>query len=103
MHNFPKILYENKRHFSKLSNINLISNFKQNLIEDFISRTNVLIQMLCLQKNRRDQRRFYKQRIERLKRVKDIIQHKECQKSARIKQMLKNARFSLNLYLFHTP
>jgi len=27
-HNFPKIWYENKRHFSKLSNINLISNFK---------------------------------------------------------------------------
>ena len=31
-HNFPKIWYENKRHFSKLSNINLISNLKQNLI-----------------------------------------------------------------------
>ena len=34
-HNFPKIWYENKRHFSKLSSINLISNFKQNLIEDY--------------------------------------------------------------------
>ena len=34
-HNFPKIWNENKRHFSKLSTINLISNFKQNLIEDF--------------------------------------------------------------------
>jgi len=34
--NFPKIWYENKRHFSKLSNINLISNFKQNLIEDYL-------------------------------------------------------------------
>ena len=42
-HNFPKIWYEHKQHFSKLSNINLNSNFKQNLIEDFISRTNVLI------------------------------------------------------------
>ena len=34
-YNFPKIWHENKRHFSKLSNINLILNFKQNLIEDF--------------------------------------------------------------------
>ena len=34
-HNLLKIWYENKQHFSKLSNINLISNFKQNLIEDF--------------------------------------------------------------------
>jgi len=34
-HNFPKIWYENKRHISKLSNLNLILNFKQNLIEDF--------------------------------------------------------------------
>ena len=30
----------------------------------------------------------------RIKRVKDIIKHKGCQKSARIKKMLKNARFS---------
>ena len=28
-HNFPKIWYENKRNFSKLSNINLISNKKK--------------------------------------------------------------------------
>ena len=34
-HNFPKILYENKRYFFMLLNINLISNFKQNLIEYF--------------------------------------------------------------------
>jgi len=34
-HNFTQIWYENKRHFSKLSNINLLSKFKQNLIEDF--------------------------------------------------------------------
>ena len=34
-HNFQKIWYENKQPFSKLSNINLISNFKKNLIEDF--------------------------------------------------------------------
>ena len=30
----------------------------------------------------------------RIKRVKDIIKHKGCQKSARIKKMLKNIRFS---------
>ena len=28
---------------------------------------------------------------------------KGCQKSARIKKMLKNARFPQNLYLFHIP
>ena len=33
-------------------------------------------------------------RIKRLKRVKDIIKHKGRQKSARIKKMLKNIRFS---------
>ena len=32
-HNFPKISYENKRHFSKLSNINLISNFRKKRIK----------------------------------------------------------------------
>ena len=37
---------------------------------------------------------FTKKRIKRLKRVKDIIKHKGCQKSARIKKMLKNAHFS---------
>jgi len=37
---------------------------------------------------------FTKKRIKKLKRVKDIIKHKGCQKSARIKKMLKNARFS---------
>ena len=37
-HNFPKIWYENKRHFSKLSTINLFSNFKQNLIEDMFAK-----------------------------------------------------------------
>ena len=46
---------------------------------------------------------FTKKRIKRLKRVKDIIKHKGCQKSARIKKMLKNAHFSKNLYLFHIP
>ena len=44
---------------------------------------------------------FTKKRIKRLKRVKDIIKHKGCQKSARIKKMLKNAHIALNLYIFH--
>ena len=37
---------------------------------------------------------FTKKRLKRVKRVKDIIKHKECQKTARIKKKLKNARFS---------
>ena len=32
---------------------------------------------------------FTKKRIKKIKRVKDIIKHKGCQKSARIKKMLK--------------
>ena len=35
-----------------------------------------------------------KKRLKRLKRVKDIIKHKGCQKSARIKKMLKNSHFA---------
>ena len=31
--------------------------------------------------------------LQRLKRVKNTIKHKGCQKSARIEKMLKNARF----------
>ena len=38
---------------------------------------------------------FTKKGIKRLKRIKDIIiKLKDCQKSARIKKMVKNARFS---------
>ena len=48
----------------------------------------------CLQKNRRKQIRFYKAKTKRLKRVTDIIKHKGFKKSARIKKMLKNARFA---------
>ena len=36
---------------------------------------------------------FTKKRLKRLKRVKYIIKHKGCQKSVRIKKMLKNAHF----------
>ena len=35
-----------------------------------------------------------RKKIKRLIRVKNTIKHKGCQKSARIKKMLKNARFS---------
>ena len=45
--NFPKIWYENKRHFSKLSSINLISNFKQNLIEDFYQQNKCFNSNTC--------------------------------------------------------
>ena len=42
----------------------------------FISRTNVLILiLLCLQKNRRTQRRFSKKRRKLLKSGQDIIKH----------------------------
>ena len=34
---------------------------------------------------------FTKKRLKRLKRVKDTIKHKGCQKSVRIKKILKNA------------
>ena len=42
----------------------------------------------------RKQRRFYKEKTKKIKRVNDIIKHKGCQKSARIKKMLKNAHFA---------
>ena len=38
--------------------------------------------MLCLQKNRKKQRRFYKEKTKKIKRVKDI-KHKRCKKSVR--------------------
>ena len=50
--------------------------------------------MLCLQKIEESKDDLTKKRIKRLKRVKDIINHKGCQKTARIKKMLKNARLS---------
>ena len=94
-HNFPKISYENKRHFSKLSNINLISNFKQNLNEDFYQQNKCFNSNTCHVCKKIEERNddFTKKRIKRLKRIKDIIKHKECQKMARIKKMLKNVRF----------
>jgi len=67
-HNFPKIWYENKRHFSKLSNINLISNFKQNLIEDFYQQNKCFNSNTCylykedISKNASTQNFFWKRR-----------------------------------------
>ena len=49
--------------------------------------------MLCLQKNRNKQRRFYKEKTKKIKRVKDIIKLKGCKKSAQMKIMVKNACF----------
>ena len=81
-HNFPKIWYENKRHFSKLPNINLISNFKQNLIEDFYQQNKCFNSNTCYVCKRIEETKddFTKKRIKRLKRVKDIIKHKGCQR-----------------------
>ena len=41
--------------------------------------------MLCLQKNRRKQRRFYKEKTKRLKRVKDIIKQKDAKNWRKLK------------------
>ena len=69
-HNFPKIWYENKRHFSKLSNINLISNFKQNLIEDFYQENtcfNSNTCNVCCKRIEESKDDFTKKRPKRLK------------------------------------
>jgi len=87
--------YENKRHFSKLSNINLILNFKQNLVEDYYQQNKCINSNTCHVYKRIEETKddFTKKRLKRVKRVKYIIKHKGCQKSARIKKMLKNAHF----------
>ena len=79
----------------QLSNINLVSNFKQNLIEDFYQQNKCVNSNTCYVCKRIEETKddFTKKRIKRLKRVKDKIKHKGCQKSARIKKMLKTARF----------
>ena len=81
-HNFLKIWYENKRHFSKLSNINHISNFKQNLIENFYQQDKCINSNTCYVSKRFEESKddITKKRLKRLKRVKDIIKHKGCQK-----------------------
>ena len=84
-------------HFFKLSNINIISKFKQNLIEDFYQQNKCFNSSTCyvckqIEESKDD---FTKKSIKKLKRVKNIIKHKGCQKkTARIKKLLKNARFS---------
>jgi len=54
--------------------------------------------MLCyvckrIEESKDDFNDFTKKRIKKLRRVKDIIKHKGCQKSALIKKILKNVRF----------
>ena len=95
--------YENKRHFSKLSNINLISSFKQNLIEDFYKQNKCFNSNTCYVCKRIEESKndFTRKRLKRLKRVKDIIKHKGCQKTARIKRCLKIPVFR-RTYIFFT-
>ena len=70
-------------------------NFKQNLIEVFKSRTNVLVLTHAIfAKELKSKDDLTKKRIKREKREKDIIKHKGYQKTARINKMLINARFS---------
>ena len=70
----------------------------------FISKTNVLIltHAMFAKESKKPKTNLTKKILKRLKRVKDIIKHKGCQKSARVKKMLKNARFMQNLYIFFT-
>ena len=78
-------------HFFKLSNINIISKFKQNLIEDFYQQNKCFNSSTCYVCKRIEESKddFTKKRIKKIKRIKNIIKHKGCQKSARIKKMLK--------------
>ena len=71
-HNFPKIWNENKGHFSKLSIIHLILNFKQNLIEDFYQQNQCFNSNTCYVCKRIEESRddFTKKRLKRLKRKK---------------------------------
>ena len=100
--NVSWVWHENKQQFSKLSNINHIWNFKQNLIEDFFQQNKWFNSTTCYVCKRIKESKddFSKKRLKRLKRVKDIITHKWCQKSAQIKKMLKNARFVWNFISF---
>ena len=60
-HNFPKIWNENKGHFSKLSNINLISNLKQKLIVDFYQQNKCFNSNTCYV----CKKQFYKEKIKK--------------------------------------
>ena len=88
--------FENKRHFFKLSNINLISNFKQNLIEDYYQQNKFFNSNTCCKRIEESKVDFTK------KRVKDIIKHKGCQKSTRMKKMLKMPVYLKTYIIFTT-
>ena len=55
----------------------LFRNFYQNLIEDFTSRTNVLIHAMFAKESKKAKTTLQK-RLKRFKKEKDIIKHKEC-------------------------
>ena len=79
-----------------ISILSFISNFKQNLIGRFYQQNQCFNPNTCHVCKRIEESKddFTKKRLRRLKRVRNIIKHKGCQKTARIKKMLKNARFS---------
>ena len=66
---------------SKLSNINLISNFKQDFIEDFYQQNQCFYSNTCYVCKRIEESKddFAKKRLKRLIREEDIIKHKGCQ------------------------
>ena len=68
----------------------LISNVKQKLIGDFYQQNKCFNSNTCFVCKRIEESKdnVTKKRLRRLKRVKDIIKHKICQK------LLKNARFA---------
>ena len=80
----------NKLHFSKLSNINILLNIKQNLIEYFYLQNKCLNSNTCYVWKRVEESKddFTKKRQKKLKRVKDIIKHKGCQKWRELKRCL---------------
>ena len=75
----------------QISILSFISNFKQNLIGRFYQQNQCFNVCKRIKESKDD---FTQKRLKRLKRVRDIIKHKDCPNSARIKKMLKNARFS---------
>ena len=88
---FPKIWVENKQQFSKLLTINLISNFKQNLIEDAYKQNQCFnsTHAIFAKYSMKAKANFAKKMTKRLKRVKDVFKNwHELNK-----QMLKIAYF----------
>ena len=94
-HNFPKIWQENKHIFPKQYTVDLLSNIRENLIDDYYKKNQCLNSKNCyvckrIQDNKDE---FVRIKLKRLKRVKEIIKHKGCQKTARINNMLGKTLF----------